>query len=714
MNPFVKTVAEYNRDYNFRKGTVEQISTYLSAMRNVPLEQAREFVTKKINTKGALEGFKNPPMARLRKTGRGKREEESVPFLSYIDDAVNDGLIMSPSMVTYLPVTRQRSTTGIWLEDKIKSRGISKKAMFTYEQAGNTVQAQLADYDQNAKKIRINTVSGMRGFKSNPLFLTTGHSTLTATCRAAAGYGNAIIERFISGARHYHEYEVAKANILAVINMVDLTAVENVVEKYRLAYPTPEQAFSVVHRSTKLYLNNKAEEATILELMSKLSPVQRAAYCYTGDFYHISQFNPEFTKNFINEMILLDGIPETTTVEDTAAVLATLTDTETVYVNSICVHILRGSTIRDVAKENPEGYLEVGRVAQCLRDLLYKYSDFIGTLMATNHLPPSVASIRSIQRRASIAGDTDSAIFTTQGFVEWYQGHLSRTTMGDRVWYLITYMGCQCIANGLAILSANIGVAPEHMFRLAMKNEYAFPQFALTSMAKNYFSTMSMREGNVFNELKMEIKGVELRGSKIPAKTLKAVDDMMEEILHKVNRSELIDEHELLDRIAGYERETVESVMAGEYTFLTPGSIKPGTQREIHYDLWQTVFAPKYGDSIPPPYPTVSITTELINKTAIVDYLTDVSKTDPALSTRLSKWLDSKGRKDLKTIMLPAMVIRGNGIPKELRSAINIRKLTYQINSSFYRILETLGLNIVDRDYHRLVSDYLGYSLFDE
>jgi hypothetical protein len=47
-------------------------------------------------------------------------------------------------------------------------------------------------------------------------------------------------------------------------------------------------------------------------------------------------------------------------------------------------------------------------------------------------------------------------------------------------------------------------------------------------------------------------------------------------------------------------------------------------------------------------------------------------------------------------------------LPVEIQQAANIRKLAYQINSGFYRILESMGLFIVDRNNLRLVYDFLG------
>jgi hypothetical protein len=54
------------------------------------------------------------------------------------------------------------------------------------------------------------------------------------------------------------------------------------------------------------------------------------------------------------------------------------------------------------------------------------------------------------------------------------------------------------------------------------------------------------------------------------------------------------------------------------------------------------------------------------------------------------------------------MVIKNGGLPIELQEAANVRKLAYQINSGFYRILESTGLHLVDRNNYRLIYDFLG------
>lgn len=706
MNPFLKPIDNYNRDYDIRKAAVRQIAKYISVKLNKSMDDAIAFVVKEMRDPTSKFAFKDPEMKRLRKVARGTREEEVTSFISYIEEANEQGHIISPSLVTYLPANEHKSVTAVWLDANIENRRRAKNRMFVLKQAGDAAGSQRADYDQNARKIRINTVSGMRGFKGNPLYLSTGHSTLTSTCRSAAGYGNATVERFISGARHYYSPEIVKANILSVIDVKDRAGYERVIATYGLVYPTVEQSMQVVRSSSDMYFNIPDSLKEIEELLTSISPLERALFCYSGDFYHIAQFNDTFARTFAKAMIV--GEIDETLVVDTADVLKTMSKTEVVYINSLCADILKGSTHEDVAKNDTKGWQHIGRVAQKVKETLQEYSEFIGYFFAVDHLPPTVANIRSIQRKAALTADTDSAIFTTQLWIEWYTGTLKRTTDGDKMWYLITYMGCQCIAHSLAMLSANIGVERNAIFRLSMKNEYAFPQFAITSAAKHYYCNMSMREGNVFSQLELDVKGVGLRGSDLPKDTLDAAEAMMTDILQKANDCEQFKASEILDYIASREQRTVNSVLMGDLEFLKTSSIKPDTVNMIHHDFWQYVLGPKYGRAIEPPYPTVSVNTTLVNRTAIVEFTKSLEKTDPAMAQRFVDWITSHNRKDFKSMRLPTLSVQDTGIPDELREIIDYRKITYQVNKPFYTLLESLGLNIVDRDHMVLVTDYLG------
>lgn len=702
-NPFLLEIEEYERDIDIKKGYIQQAAKYISVNMNRPYEDCLRWLLDKMKELGP-EMFKDPKMLQLISKRKGERVQDETTFLGYIDEIRHSGRIVSPSLVVYERPEVEKSVTAEWQDDNIKARKKSKNAMFEFEQIGETMKAALADYDQNARKIRINSVSGMRGFEGNPLFLATGHSSLTSLCRAAAGYGNATVERFLTGSRHYHTPEIAKANLMAMLTIESTDRIQVIVDKYNLVYPSVHDVMDMVHRSSSLYWNIPTESAKILKTVMGFTPIERALVCYSGDMYHLAQLNPDVVRNLMTELIATD-ISDIGEV-DTAAVLKKMDSTEKAYVNALCASVLMGTTHDKVRDENPEGWQTIGRTAVKFKQALNKYSDLINSLFAPKHLPPTVANLKAIQRRACLAADTDSSIFTTEMWVMWYTGQMKRGDVADRIWYLATYMVCQCIAHSLAMLSANIGVEKAQTFRLAMKNEYAFPVFALTNLAKHYYSTMSMREGNVYEELKLEIKGVELRGSTAPRHILKAAEKMMEGILHTVDRSEKLVAHELLTTVAGYEMDTINSIMAGEYQYLKSAQIKPESNKMPHHELWQDVFAPKYGDSVYPPYPCVKVTTELTNKTLLREWVDNME--DRELAARLSAWLIKYNRKDLKTMYLPTLAIKGKGLPQEIQDAANVRKLAYQINSGFYRILESTGLYLVDRNNYRLIYDFLG------
>ncbi|MFO5795503.1 family B DNA polymerase, partial [Klebsiella pneumoniae] len=70
----------------------------------------------------------------------------------------------------------------------------------------------------------------------------------------------------------------------------------------------------------------------------------------------------------------------------------------------------------------------------------------------------------------------------------------------------------------LAIQSANMGVSKHKLRLFAMNNEFYFAVLALTTRSKHYFASQDAQEGVMFNESRMEIKGVGLRDSKVPKK----------------------------------------------------------------------------------------------------------------------------------------------------------------------------------------------------
>src|SRR5690606_21365817 len=103
-----------------------------------------------------------------------------------------------------------------------------------------------------------------------------------------------------------------------------------------------------------------------------------------------------------------------------------------------------------------------------------------------------------------------------QYWTNWYVGKDDFSEQSMAIANTVIYLSSQLIMHVLAMMSANMGIDSKSIHRIAMKNEYSFPVFCLTSRAKHYYAYISAREGNVYEEMDVELKGVALRNSNVP------------------------------------------------------------------------------------------------------------------------------------------------------------------------------------------------------
>jgi hypothetical protein len=706
-NPFVLAPEEYTRDIDIVKAFVNQNALYLHLETGDPVEECRKFVKDTIRP-GAPNGIKDPIIVSLEQTSPGNRERVDRSFLEYIKIVTESERILSPSMVCYEQAAVNKSTSAAYIEGGINERGVAKKEMFVARQQNNHILEYIKDCEQNAKKIGINSVSGMHGFEGNILYVKSGHSSLTSMCRTASGYGNAINERFIGGSRHYWHVDIVIANMLTIMSNTDYDLLQEAVDKYSIHLPTIDQTMECIEWSTRLYWRNAVELARCKSLVEKMSGIQRAAFVYSGDMYHLMKYNEPLVRDFMDSLICpdLSGV----VINDPDAVLSenARDPDRAAYVNLLGSVILDGRTRAMLKAEDPEGYLQLARIAQNVGTVILQYSSLIRALWVPKHLPPTVANIRSIIRRVVIAGDTDSTIFTTQLWGEWYTGSSKRSEKSDGIWHTVTYLTTQCIIHVMAQFSGNMGVAPSDIHRLSMKNEYAFPVFSLTSRAKHYYAYMSAREGNVYKEYDHEIKGVALRSSIVPVDIIKRAKELMFEVLTAADNGDQLELRYVYDVIWKFEQEIIASIAKGEPRFLKTGQVKPVYKNMEsspfqHYNLWETVFAPKYGSTVEPPYSVIKVPLNINNKTEMAEWL--LSFGDVEMCQRFSKWMDDRNKDKMSTLLLPTSLLGIRGMPVEIMPAINVRKLTYEILESFYLILESLGVYQIDENFIRLVSD---------
>jgi hypothetical protein len=704
-NPFVLPPEEYKRDLNILGHYLKDSATYLNLMSGKPMEECLQFVKTELRPGGKFE-FKDPAIRYLNRGDNGDRALTEGTLLKYINESIKEKELIVSTFTTYLNPEVKKSLLVDFIDGNVTARGVAKKAMFAAKIAGDKFMEAFKKGEQTGKKLNNNAISGAHVSNSTPLYNKTGHSTLTSNCRSTSGYGNANNEKFLSGNRHYWSPDIVKNNIISIINNTDYTLLEKAMGHYGIRHPSVEETVEVIKFSTQLYWTASIDFEKLVALVSKLSDIQRSAFVYTGDLYHLMKFNDEVVRKFITKI--------STRVDkqhhDPDSVLVDVMDDVKHLASQICSGEVKGTTVRDI-KGTPAYGIYCSTVENIV-NTLNEYELLIKAFWVTKNVPASVAYFPESIRRSAITSDTDSTIFTVQDWVIWHRGKLEFSLEATGVSASLIFLASQTITHVLARMSANFGIETKRIHQIAMKNEFKFDVFVPTQVAKHYYAFISCQEGNVFSTFEEEIKGVHLKSSNAPKKIMAEAKKMMLFIMQSVIDGKKLSVNHLMTWVADIERDVADSVRKASHEYFrkgqikSPDSYKDGEQASpyMQYLLWKDVFAPTYGESPKPPYMSIKISADLSSPGKTKLWLDGLK--DQVLADRARTWMAKHDKTHLgSTFMLPEQCLVSTGIPPELLEIVDVRRIIIDCVKVFYIILESLGIFMLTDKNNRLCSD---------
>ena len=703
---FVLSPADYKRDLNFVGVYKRDAALYLSKMKGITKEKAEEFITQLISKKGARP-LKNPRVMYLEQESPGNRVQKVGTILGYLKEVTERRLVMSPTMTAYMHPEDQRSVTALYIADGLAKRSKNKKIMLKYKAGGDKLRAGIYNNRQQRNKIKNNSMSGAHGTPSSVLFVKTAHSSLTSTCRSASSSTNANVDRLLTGNRHYWSAEVTIANITNSINNHDIELVTKTMLKYGVKAPSVELTMEIIKASCDLYWTSKTKMAKIQKLVESLTEWERAAYLYSGDLYSLARANPDLVRDIFWHLSTLpeERLPES----DTNDYWSMLEEDELALACIVADPVIRSRNHWDPeVKQDPE-YWRVQACAKRILDGLNKYFEFFRCFWLNGNVAASMAVYPSATRKAIVASDTDSSIFTNQDWVEWYHGEVNGSQEAFSTACASTYLCSKLTSHVLAVMSGSMGVADEHLRMLQMKNEYAFKFFGLTTMAKHYFASMDAQEGNVYKTPEWEIKGVTLRNSSAPPELVKESNKMIEDIANKVMRDEPLVLTDILREIADKEHRILHSIKRGDPHYFrqirinSPDSYKSENSVYLHKVLWDMAWSHRLGESPDPTYQAMVVKTTINSKSDWANFLDSIE--DTKVLEGIKEFCQKYDKGVMKSFNLPYDIIKSSGIPDELLSVMNVRDMVRNLMKSFYLILETLCYFTINSKNTRLLSD---------
>lgn len=712
-NLFRREYNEYKRDLNYVQQWIDQSITY-AKIKDPRLDVAEYegWLRNNIKEEGQFPIF-NPRMKMIRKDKNNDRQLYQTTMLDYLRQVHQGDLRFAPTFTTYRPEWQQKALEANFLVEGMDRRKSFKKLKFKAIEAGNAI---LADYYHNLQlmqKILNNSSSGAHATQSNILYNQTGHSTLTSICRSTTSFANSTNERFLGGRRHYYNAEVTINNILATLTYTSEEEAREVIEKYGLHVLSQDDLLWVIKRSTDIYWQSDWEFKKIEDFVRSMTPLQCTQYAYNSDLWILRHFNDEFVRNWMDKLTRHQDIQPLG--DDEADQWINMMDADLAALIAIyCSHLCNGRGIHTTLEQNPEHKGIIGGIIKNTMESLEFYRDFIRFYWVSELMPFSTAHVPAMMRGVVVGSDTDSSLFSIDEWIAWYRGSIIDDPLSDNLACTLIYLVSMHVAHILGMMTGFLNVEVKKRPLIAMKNEFYFGTFITTSLGKHYVAKAKAQEGIAFKKghEHVEIKGVGLKHSKVPADVTRELHEKLNEYMDIGASGQPFSIKEYFTYLAKLEHSIYLSIKSGEPYYLQSGQVKlkesyksENSLYKKGYLMWEAIWADKYGHTQDPPYDTYKLDVVPDTKARMVEWVGTWE--DRELANRFLTWIEEVNDGNIMQVFqVPQAIIQSTGIPEELFKVMGIRKMVYTIVAPYYLFIEAMGFFMRDpKDYTRLCSD---------
>ncbi|KAB3419269.1 hypothetical protein F9Z84_07135 [Escherichia coli] len=685
VGPFLSE--NYESDRNILKHAINQYTMVIQAKTGGDENEIRQNLVKYF--KANKEKFKSRRAKVIIKNKQEDRELKIIPFSSVLKYVQQKNYHFSPSMVAYTNSDEEECVNSIGTRLFIDNRKYYKDLRQSVPK-GSDLWGKYNEL-QNAFKIFNNAQSGAMSSEGTPINNKTGHTSLTSTCRCLTSTANLINEQFIAGNRFYNTPENTLQAIVARIQVTDLKKLQDVMEKYKLHYPTVEEVMERVRYCSSRYWTSAHHMKVIQEFLEGTTSLMLASVLYTLDLVSLFNHNRDVISAFFDEYVDIKVPEEGKTDADYLK-----PDNGDKYVLAISKLGRKPSKAQINALNEHHMYVE------------NKYADLLNIFFKSPIPPSGLFDVTSAVRDCVLTSDTDSSIYTVDEMIEAYTHDRDK---GVKLNAVLTYFIRMISVDQHQQLSANLNVAKKNLRMLGMKNEYYFGAYVTTLMSKHYYASQQMVEGVMNEEPDMEIKGVHLKSSKIASNIKAFAQKLMGDTLEAIEHKKKLNAAETLKEIGDLERTIVDDIQNGDWKWLSRQSIKtrqayskPEASVYFYHEMWEQVFSDKYGPAPELPYVGVKLSVDLGSKTKMKEWFTKVADED--VRKRLEAYIESTGRSDLGNIIVPMERLQYMGdIPEEIKQVIDYRTVIKQNLKSVYEVLNSTGLYFMNDSITRLVSD---------
>lgn len=666
---------------------------------NIDKDKARNIVLSVIDEYKANGKFKEPIVEYMGKNTYGDRVLKKKNLLNYLE-STKHGIVV-PAGTVYAKHEDDMSVHTENTNERVKKRSIVKKEAAVHELKGEMRLAAQKNRFQTAYKAGNNAVTGLMDNMYNPFYNPSGHYALTSMTATVTTIGNMISESMIAGNRLYNRPEIVINHMITVSTNSNMELVEKVVNKYKIYIPTVVDCMGIIFRSSRFYWGSQEYENEIREVLSKLSDMERVVFAYVNDLYHFRMFNNDLVKRLFKKLLEvhsdtedakkdMDGIPE---------------DLEVMVKCLLYDDMLEHSKNEEIVSFKDDLFMDTKKkLASTARhsfNFLEKIDDLVTAFFKTDNLPINASDIKEMMRKCTVLSDTDSTCSTYQDWVMWYHNRSLPKFTSDEIGVsgAVLLFVYRTLSHSLELFSNRMNIKGKYAKLLAMKNEFYWKTMIFMNMTKHYFADTAIKEGNVFKETKLELKGSNLIDSKLAPDLQALSKGYYSKITNIITSGEKVNLHKIVREIADIEINIIKRMKALDTDIMKTETILDHTSYKggmlgssyYHFMLWNEVFGDKYGRIENTPVVCVKVKTCMTTKKSMMDAIEGIK--DDGIRTRFKAFVEKYPKKALETLRLPKEVVLGIGLPEELEHIMVLKPAVLELCSTFYFILESLGFH---------------------
>ena len=621
--------------------------------------------------------------------------------------------IISPFGVVFETTDKCVSYLKGMIDMKKSQRKQEKKLMLKAKKECNKVAEVFHNNNQSTIKVLMNSIAGGMGSGFSSLSSVADFNSVTSIGRFFIMNSYAHAERFLESNFYFLNTEQVINFLMGCLRCgPDSKKIDEIMDKYCFIYPSFEMVEEFLFKALKRY-DFLAETSPIDRLLRTFSKEQLCFVFYMSNMKHLVFTNDswfrdwtqklfDFSKVEVDQNIVPDDINN---IDGDVAIILSTVCNEMLPLND------KGNAISiyDCIKVNPELARRLAAYGKHLEIMLKGFMDVFDLFMNHNVNVSYVVEHKNQYRDAVVVSDTDSIIFTTKSWLQWYKGNTVMDSKAYQINSLIVYWLSKANANVLFHVSEAFGALGKDLTGMAMKNEFMMPVDILTSLKKHYASILKIQEGVVFKTPRLDIKGVGLRGSNFSKGVLSYTEWFIRSVIDDIySKSTVIAEEKLID-VLRFERMIRDSLRHLQTEFLPMTAIKnkeeyanANSSVYFNYLLWEEVFGDKYGKI---QIPTKCYIVPLFGMESL-KYQDWLKEKDFGIYQKLMRFKEKYPDKDLNRIPINPSF---NIIPAELQPVIDYNKLVSANSRPLYLILGSLGISVGDAKKDIIFSNVYGW-----